>query len=178
MPAAVTPAPPAKSAPAATEAPQPPPVSVRLVVEGGVRRLHFGWQEPVRFSTSVTNGEAKIQFKRAGTIDRAQLTAAVPDLAPRVGGGEGEVWVLLKLPTGGRLKAYHKDNIVILDIAPGRQARRTPDAGKPADSKPPQADELPTARNAPPALPDVSDDASALPTGAIPAPNSTAHQAL
>jgi hypothetical protein len=88
-----------------------------------VRRLIFSWPEAVAFTADVAKGEAKIRFKRAATIDLDQLIAAVPDLAPRVSAGKSEVSVLLTLPTGNRLKAYHKGKLVIVDVAPARRAK-------------------------------------------------------
>jgi hypothetical protein len=142
----------AKPPPATSEADPNPSVSVRLVVEDGVRRIEFGWPKPVDFSASVKNGQAKIRFKRLGTIDGARLAAAVPDLAPHVGGGDREVWVVFKLPTDSRLTAHRKGNLVSVDVTSGKQATFKPLAGSrrpvpvpkprpPASVEPPQTDE-------------------------------------
>lgn len=110
-----------------------PSVPVTVVDEGGVRRLIFAWPEPVEFTATVAKGEAKVRFNRAGTIDLQPLVAAAPDLAPRVSGGKSDVQLLLTLPIGSRLKAYHKDTFVIVDVTPGKRTK--PGASSPQSTR-------------------------------------------
>jgi hypothetical protein len=102
---------------------EPPSVPVTLIEEGGVRSLIFAWPEPVEFTASVAKGEATIRFKRAATIDLQPLATTAPDLVPRISGGKSDVQLLLKLPPGSRLRAYHKGPLVIVDLTEGKRAK-------------------------------------------------------
>jgi hypothetical protein len=143
-PAAATPPAPAqtaaKPAPAAQPAnPARQAVSVKLVEQSGMRQLIFEWPKWVEFGASVAKGEARIRFKHDAAIDAAQLSAAAPDLAPRIIADKNEVTVALTMPTGSKLHVHHKDNDVVVDLPlakPVAIAAARPAADKVPASKP------------------------------------------
>jgi hypothetical protein len=108
-------------------------VSVKLVEQSGMRQLVFEWPKWVEFGASVVKGEARIRFKRDAAIDAAQLTAAAPDLAPRVIADKNEVTVALTMPTGSKLHVHHKDNNVVVDLPLAKPVAIT--AARPAADK-------------------------------------------
>jgi hypothetical protein len=128
---------PAPAPPAQPEAADPPGVPVRLVEEPGLRRLVFEWPKHVDFTAKVAKGEAHIRFRQAAAIDGEALAAA--DLKPQITTGKGEVTVLLKLPNGSKLRAYRKDNTVVVDIAGGKQSKPVAVAAPPPEAVPPVA---------------------------------------
>jgi hypothetical protein len=132
--APAAPAPAAAKPPvAASAAPTAQDVPVKLVEQPGMRQLVFEWPKRVEYAVTVAKGEARIRFKRDANIDAAQLTAAAPDLSPRVSTAKNEVTVALTLPRGSKLHAHLKDNDVVIDVAgtpakPGAAAAAAPQA--------------------------------------------------
>jgi hypothetical protein len=119
----------------------PPAVPVKLVERPGMRQLVFEWPKRVDYAVTMAKGEARIRFKRDATIDVAQLTAAAPDLTPRISTGKNEVTVALTLPLGGKLHAHASANAIILDLPPAKQ---TTVAAAPAVDKKAPAESAPT----------------------------------
>ena len=112
-----------------------PAVPVKRVAEAGLRRLVFEWPRHVDFTAKVAKGEAHIHFRQAAAIDADQLAAAV-DLKPEIATGKDEVTVLLKLPNGTRLRAYRRDNAVIVDVAGSTLSKPVAVAARPVEAAP------------------------------------------
>jgi tetratricopeptide (TPR) repeat protein len=110
-----------------------PAVPVKRVAEAGLRRLVFEWPRHVDFTAKVAKGEAHIHFRQAAAIDADQLAAAV-DLKPEIAAGKDEVTVLLKLPNGTRLRAYRRDNAVIIDVAGSTLSKPVAVAARPVEA--------------------------------------------
>lgn len=125
----------APASPAKPETAGLPAVPVKLLEEAGLRRLVFEWPKHVDFTVKVAKGEAHIRFRQAAAIDGEELAAAA-DLKPQVTTGKGEVAVLLKLPIGSKLRAYRRDNAVVVDVAGGKQSKPAAVAAQPPAAAP------------------------------------------